>query len=794
MMERLAEQEMEAAAAEEEEAVKLEHERRLAAAMALLNKHNPNWFALRDSEVAKEGGAEPPTSRRGSEDNEAGYQGAAGCVGGGGATGDEKLDAAEAVARQRALARAILNEHNADWFGELEQKKASSRPMSRRSSLFRRLGSRKGSKDKRSPPPPPGGNGDGNGTDNHATPTATPTPPPRTMLSSMRSESPPSMVQRRSFGRNFVRGVTSASTPSRAERRAGATPAVTSSGRLERHRSSPWFSRTGAQSASASSCPATPAGSVTPGKAEAVATSVTSKPGDIGADGPALTPRSTPTPLIQPPLMDVLENKSEEPMSLRSLLRFTREKLMEENVLFYLEVSSFKSAGGGQSEYLTHLKRIFGLYVRAGSAREINISGDIRNSTTANVQSVLRAEGNGSFSGSVDLNNGKGSDRGSGDVVRGNGVGVSVSEAAPPCGFSRLEVDCSEVQHKEDKGKEQSEGDPCVRDGDEGEGRGEAEEDIEQGSDGQHMDGGKDQDKAPGVTAALDAPVAPAVGEITTPEADVGVADEKEKKREDETLGLDAPLEVRVAGVTGITQGAGSSGSVGSTAHPSGSPPRSGPDLPLPPALPPRPPRAGISPAGREQGHCSGPSDSSISATESSRQEAGAGGEDDDTTRLASSTSGGVGGGMDATDMDEIRERRESSGGVLGRFDRSMDYSSVDEFGGVVDFDASGEIEELGLEIGPGGGYGDRTIFDLALLEIFVVLRHEVYPKFVARVMETSRQAVPVKLAAATHKSSISGSSSPESTLVPIENQRVSWSESDEVSKAVRAELAKRYY
>lgn len=89
--------------------------------------------------------------------------------------------------------------------------------------------------------------------------------------------------------------------------------------------------------------------------------------------------------------------------------------------------------------------------------------------------------------------------------------------------------------------------------------------------------------------------------------------------------------------------------------------------------------------------------------------------------------------------------------------------------------------------------------------QIFVVLRHEVYPKFVARVMERSRQHVPPVAAAAaaetrwlakmTKRIGISGSSSPaESTTAPTENQRVSWSESDEVSKAVRAELAKCYY
>ena len=140
MMERLAEQEVEAAAAEEDEAVKREHDRRLTAAMALLNQHNSDWFAS-EVEVGKrkEEGEEPPStsSLRGSEDADPGHQRAVSSLGAGSTTGDERLDAAAAVARQRALAMAVLNEHNADWFGELDptNKTAASRRGSRRSSL-----------------------------------------------------------------------------------------------------------------------------------------------------------------------------------------------------------------------------------------------------------------------------------------------------------------------------------------------------------------------------------------------------------------------------------------------------------------------------------------------------------------------------------------------------------------------------------------------------------------------------------------------------------------------------------
>lgn len=92
----------------------------------------------------------------------------------------------------------------------------------------RRIGSRRGSKSENTPPPPPAGNstshgiGNPNASSESSTPSATPTPPPRPSTSiappKIRSESPPSVVQRRSFGRKFGRGATSAgNTPPRAE-------------------------------------------------------------------------------------------------------------------------------------------------------------------------------------------------------------------------------------------------------------------------------------------------------------------------------------------------------------------------------------------------------------------------------------------------------------------------------------------------------------------------------------------------------------------------------------------------
>lgn len=116
---------MAADAAEEERAVKLEHDRRCAAAIALLNRHNPDWFA---SEVGNTNNEDAPSTSRGGSGDKGpgpGHQKAMSSVGVGGATGDAKQDAAAAVAKQRALAMALLNEHNSDWLGQLDPTSAS---------------------------------------------------------------------------------------------------------------------------------------------------------------------------------------------------------------------------------------------------------------------------------------------------------------------------------------------------------------------------------------------------------------------------------------------------------------------------------------------------------------------------------------------------------------------------------------------------------------------------------------------------------------------------------------------
>lgn len=106
-------------------------------------------------------------------------------------------------------------------------------------------------------------------------------------------------------------------------------PGSSSSDKSEKQRgNSPWFSRHGS-TRSVSSCPATPgdAGSrkgITARSPEVDYGISHGKDHDSTSCGER---RWSPTPTIQAPLMDVLENKSQEPMSLRSMLRFARENV-----------------------------------------------------------------------------------------------------------------------------------------------------------------------------------------------------------------------------------------------------------------------------------------------------------------------------------------------------------------------------------------------------------------------------------------------------------------------------------
>ena len=51
---------------------------------------------------------------------------------------------------------------------------------------------------------------------------------------------------------------------------------------------------------------------------------ITKRSGDVDMNNVSQTPI-----IVQPPLMDVLDNRAEEPMSLRSMLRFSRGNVRE---------------------------------------------------------------------------------------------------------------------------------------------------------------------------------------------------------------------------------------------------------------------------------------------------------------------------------------------------------------------------------------------------------------------------------------------------------------------------------
>lgn len=84
--------------------------------MALLSKYNPQWFP--HSAAGKDGVAATGYGG-GSEDSGGGV-----CGGGGGAAApaprsdEDKQRAVDAIAKQRAAAMALLNQHNSDWFGD----------------------------------------------------------------------------------------------------------------------------------------------------------------------------------------------------------------------------------------------------------------------------------------------------------------------------------------------------------------------------------------------------------------------------------------------------------------------------------------------------------------------------------------------------------------------------------------------------------------------------------------------------------------------------------------------------
>ncbi|CAM9295777.1 unnamed protein product [Ectocarpus sp. 8 AP-2014] len=487
----------------------------------------------------------------------------------------------------------------------------------------------------------------------------------------IRSESPPSLIVRsvNRLGRKSPSGEHQV------------TPGSVSSGRSEGCRKSSWFSRhSRSPRQQLSSRPTSPVGMVH---------------GQI-------TARSCTTPVPQPSLMDILENTAEEPMSLRSMLRFARENLMEENVLFYLEVVSFKTGGGGRCEYLTTIKRIHELYIQHNSKREINISGHMRLNTMATVEAILRADGCSSGGstgapGNVEL-------RVAGDEVERQPAETNVVEAEG--------VDVATA--------------PKL-------GHADGEEAGASIAEAVMADEGQEGSRAPGSLPLLD----PVPTQSPTHKAIVSGNSSSSSSPATESV---TPAAVEEERERDAADNAASAGRF------------------------------------TVLGKCRSDSPSSKEISSSSRD-----------------------GEQDGDTEEEIRLRRDST-----MWDDRCLYSA--DLAAEDDFNASVEIEQLGLGIGPGGGYGDRTIFDSALLEasahlqaglIFVILRHQVYPKFVARVANSSSCHSSTS-STTVHTATLSTTSISTTTLgtpvKPIKANRVSLSQSEEVAKAVRAELAKCYF
>ncbi|CAN0220272.1 unnamed protein product [Ectocarpus sp. 6 AP-2014] len=707
-MERHAYQEEIVAAAAEEQAVVAIHQQRLQMAKTLLNKHNPSWFA------DMEGHGKTTTDAAQVE--------------------DVKHSAAAAAAKQRAAAMALLKEHNADWFGDdkeaRKQKKSifrrvkDSRKMRKNDSLTSRERTSSAQADKSQEKAVL------KGTLARLT--------QGTSSGRIRSESPPSLI---------VRSVSRLGRKSPSGEHQVA-PGSVSSGQSEGYRKSSWFSRhSRSPNQQLSSYPTSPVGMVH---------------GQI-------TARSCTTPVPPPPLMDILENTAEEPMSLRSMLRFARENLMEENVLFYLEVVSFKTGGGGRCEYLTTIKRIHELYIQHNSKREVNISGQIRSNTMATVEAILSADGRSSGGstgapGDVEL-------RAAGDEVERQPAETNVVEAEGGACSVGAAIRAA------DEGVEAGAGGcfeaatpaaatPAALGGEAG-GGGPLKEAA----------AATEAEKTVGVED-LDVATAPKLGHADGEEAgacvaEAVIADEsQEGSQAPGSLPLLGPFPTQSpthkAIVSGNSNSSSSSSSSSSLATESVTPAAVEEERE-------RDAADNAASAGRFTvlGKCRSDSPSSKGISSSNSSSSSRDGEQDGDTE------------------EEIRLRRDSTMWD-DRCLHSADLAAED------DFNASVEIEMLGLGIGPGGGYGDRTIFDSALLEasahlqaglIFVILRHEVYPKFVTRVANSSTchsSASSTTVRTAT----LSAASIPPTTLgtpvKPIEASRVSLSQSEEVAKARR--------
>lgn len=379
-----------------------------------------------------------------------------------------------------------------------------------------------------------------------------------------------------------------------------------------------------------------------------------------------------------------------------------RVQVMDENVLFYLEVMSFKTGGGDQLEYLTFVKRIYEIYIAPNSPREINISGDIHVATSAAVNTVLQKQPSKMSCKGVATTGDVGASRQQDCETwkictsPAGGVGSRRSEA----------VECIAMVM------------PSVPTGDQ----------TERGVDAEVTS--SVAENFPGEESAHYA--APTGQECDTDESRVASDDSSRPlsfnrlgatmvptlpPRPPESPVFDAPRAdaARVVDQPSPVEAGTSRASPASVRT-------------TPPLGPQKPSCTDILVAeGMEE------TDTSKVSMPSSRAVQQMSADSPDTGNVQSATSG-------LFNMKEVDDRdythrtgdhvRDDS--WLGRPRNSTAISATWSLSDTM------EIEDLGFEIGPGGGFGDRTIFDLAKYEIFHVLKTAVFPKFVS---ETTRDA-----------------------------------------------------
>lgn len=96
-----------------------------------------------------------------------------------------------------------------------------------------------------------------------------------------------------------------------------------------------------------------------------------------------------------------------------------------------------------------------------------------------------------------------------------------------------------------------------------------------------------------------------------------------------------------------------------------------------------------------------------------------------------------VKGARDESDGDQDRDRFDCAEGVGFRPTPLRETLNSAE-------ETEGSPALPGRAVGTKGGFGDRTIFNAAQLEIYEILRTDVYPKFVADVLARDRGSVPM--------------------------------------------------